>query len=114
MLFDRLHGGGTGHSPGPSDGAKLRLPGWPNPPSPPFMAPVAMAIRNFVNVPSLSFSLLGHVKLVPLRKEGKREPYLSYACNLFLQLPHARRYVNAPSAPTTALERPGGPGAWHS
>lgn len=50
----------------------------------------------------------------PRRKEGKREPYLSYARNLFLQLPHARRYVNAPSAPTTAPERPGAPGAWHS
>lgn len=25
MLFDRLQGGETGHSPGPSDGAKLQL-----------------------------------------------------------------------------------------
>lgn len=27
MLFDRLLGEGTGHSRGPSDGAKLQLPG---------------------------------------------------------------------------------------
>lgn len=44
----------------------------------------------------------------PRRKEGKHEPYLSYACNLFLRLPHARRYINAPSAPTTALAQLGG------
>lgn len=50
----------------------------------------------------------------PRRKERKREPYLSYARSLFLQLPHARRYGNAPSAPTTAPARPGGPGTWHS
>lgn len=50
----------------------------------------------------------------PRRKERKREPYLSYARSLFLPLPHARRYGNAPSAPTTAPARPGGPGTWHS
>lgn len=88
-------------------------PGCPNPPLPPFFTPVALEIQNFQNVPSLSFSLLGDVKPGTTKKEGKREPYLSYACNLFLQLPQARRYVNAPSAPTTAPARPG-PGAWHS
>lgn len=114
MLFDRLHGGGAGHSPGPSDEAKLKLPWLPKPAfAPPFLPLWPWEIQNFQNVPSLSSSRLGDVKPGTTKKKGKREPYLSYACNLFLQLPHARRYVNAPSAPTTAPARPG-PGAWHS
>lgn len=110
MLFDRLLGGGTGHSRGPSDEAKLQLPGLAKPvlPLTPLNGPVALTTSNFFqNIPSLS-SILGVVKS-GTNKEGKWAPYLSYARNLFLQLPHARRYVNAPSAPTTALTR--GPGA---
>lgn len=110
MLFDRLLGEGIGHSRGPSDGAKLQLPGLAKPVLPLTLlnAPVALATpRVFQNIPSLS-SILGVVKS-GTNKEGKWAPYLSYARNLFLQLPHARRYVNAPSAPTTASVR--GPGA---
>lgn len=84
-------------------------PGWPSPssPLPSSMPPWPWRLRIFQNIPSLS-SILGVVKS-GTNKEGKWAPYLSYARNLFLQLPHARRYVNAPSAPTTALAR--GPGA---
>lgn len=83
--------------------------GWPSPssPLPSSMPPWPWRLRIFQNIPSLS-SILGVVKS-GTNKEGKWAPYLSYARNLFLQLPHARRYVNAPSAPTTALAR--GPGA---
>lgn len=89
-------------------------PGWPNPPSPPFTDPWPWRLRFFRTYRLYPlFSVMSSL-VPPRRKEGKREPYLSYARNLFLQLPHARRYVNAPSAPTTAPERPGGPGAWHS
>lgn len=84
-------------------------PGWPSlsSPLPSSMTPWPWRLRIFQNIPSLS-SILGVVKS-GTNKEGKWAPYLSYARNLFLQLPHARRYVNAPSAPTTALAR--GPGA---
>lgn len=99
-----------GHSRGPGDGAKLQLPGVGQahpPPYPPSMPPWPWRLRVFQNIPSLS-SILGVVKSGTI-KEGKWAPYLSYARNLFLQLSQARRYVNAPSAPTTAFVR--GPGA---
>lgn len=92
-------------------------PSWPNLPSLPFIVPPPREPWRFriFKTYRLSPSLFsGMSSLVPPRKEGKREPYLSYARNLFLQLPHARRYVNAPSAPTTAPVRPGGLEAWHS
>lgn len=112
MLFDRLHGGGTGHSPGPSDEAKLQLPWLPKPAFSPLPCPCGLGDSEF-SERTVSIFLLGDVKPGTTKKEGKREPYLYYACNLFLQLPHAQRYVNAPSAPTTAPARPG-PGARHS
>lgn len=65
------------------------------------MPPWLWRLQILQNIPSLS-SILRVVKS-DTNKEAKWAPYLSYACNLFLQLPHARRYVNAPSAPTTAL-----------
>lgn len=52
-------------------------PAWPNPPSPPFIAPVALAIQNFQNVPSLSFSLLGDVNPGTTKKEGGKAGALS-------------------------------------
>lgn len=114
MLFDRLQGGETGHSPGPSDGAKLQL-SWLAKPAlyPPSLPPKPWRFRIFRTYrlcPSF-FSVMSSL-VPPRRKEGRQEPYLSYARNLFLQLPHARHYVNAPSAPTTAPARPGasGPG----
>lgn len=100
-----------GYSPGPSDGAKLQL-SWLAKPAlyPPFIASQALAIQGlFQNVPSLSFFLLSDVKPGTTKKEGGKN-YLSYARNLFLQLPHARRYVNAPSGPPQPPPRPGARG----
>lgn len=49
MLFDRLLGEGTGHSRGPSDGAKLQLPGLAKPvlSLTPLDAPMTLATPNF-------------------------------------------------------------------
>ena len=52
-------------------------PGWPNLPSPPFIAPIGLAIQNFQNVPSLSFSLLGDVKPGTTKKEREKAGALS-------------------------------------
>lgn len=53
-------------------------PGWPNPPSPPFADPWPWQFRFFQNVPSLSFSLLSDVKLIPLpRKKGRSWSFIS-------------------------------------
>lgn len=47
MLFDHLHGGGTGHSPGPSDEAKLQLPWLPKPAFAPLLYPCGLGDSEF-------------------------------------------------------------------
>lgn len=110
MLFDRLQRRGNWAQPWSQRQSQApAAPGWPSPPSPPSMPPWPWRrlwpFRTYRLYPPL-FPVMS--TLVPPRR---KEPSLSYARHLFLQLPHAPRYVNAPSAPTTAVARPG---AWHS
>lgn len=94
---------------------ELQLPRPAEPPSPSWLPP---PLRPGLGDSVISSTYRPYPPLCNVKpgttKEGKREPYLSYAFNLFLWLPHAQRYVNAPSAPTNAPARPVGPGAWHS
>ena len=119
MLFDRLQGGETGHSLAPALAPVMEpsssCPGWPNLPLLPFIAPQALAIQNFQNVPSLSFSLLGDVKPGTTKKEGGKAGALSLLRTQPLPpAPTHPALCKRTFSPHHSPNAAGGLGAWHN
>lgn len=119
MLFDRLQGGETGHSPAPALAPVMEpsssCPGWPNLPLLPFIAPQALAIHNFQNVPSLSFSLLGDVKPGTTKKEGEKAGVFSLLRRQPLPpAPTRPALCKRTFSPHHSPSAAGGLGAWHN